>query len=404
MPATKPALAAPRLQSIDLLRGAVMLLMVIDHVRVYAGVPAGGPTAGVFFTRWVTHFCAPAFLFLAGTSAYLSGLRLASRAQLSRRLLLRGLGLVVLELTAMRFFWTFNFDYAHYSLAGVIWAIGWCMVLMAALVWLPDGAVAALGLAIVLGHNLMDSAPQLAERMFASPFARLWTFLYFGGEANLGSDRLPVIVLYSIVPWIGVMACGYAFARVLLLEPERRRRACLAIGLGAVAAFLLLRGFDLYGDPRPWRSARPEMPPLFAFLATTKYPASLLFLLMTLGPSIALMPALEKARGRVAYWVATIGKVPLFFYVLHIPLIHVAAIVVSLLRTGAVDTWLFANFPAAPPPPPEGYTWSLPLLYLVAAVVCVLLYFPCRWYATRRSRARGTGLAPGAGVAASPAT
>lgn len=388
-----PPPATTRLASIDILRGAVMVLMAIDHVRVYSGLPAGGPTAGIFFTRWVTHFCAPGFLFLAGTSAFFYGRR---HSDLSRYLVTRGAWLVLLELTVIRVSWTFNFDFAHYLMAGVIWAIGWCMILLAVLVRLPVPAIGAIGLAIIGGHNLLDPVlRQVIPTLGENSLAGLWKILYvgfFAGPIALGAEGPRLIVLYSIVPWIGVMAAGYAFGSILTMEPERRRRLCLTIGLSATALFLVLRGFNLYGDPVPWTAQthpsgeRPPMPALLAFLNTNKYPASLDFLLMTLGPTIALIPLLEGARGALARWLSVFGRVPFFFYVLHIPLIHAFALVVSALRQGAVDPWLFTNHPMGNPPPPEGYTWSLPLLYGVWAVAVAVLYVTCRWFADLKAR------------------
>src|SRR6476661_283153 len=365
--------AGARLASVDLVRGAVMVLMAIDHVRVFSGIPAGGPTPGIFFTRWITHFCAPAFIFLAGTSAFLYGRR---HANLSRFLLLRGLWLVLLELTVIRVGWTFNLDFTHYLLAGVIWVIGWCMVLMAGLVRLPVPVVGYGGLAVIALHNAV--MPALVPLMPAPLRAVLYTAFQ---DPPIG----PLVVLYSLIPWIGVMAAGYAFGRVLTLEPVRRDRICYAVGLGVTALFLVLRGSNLYGDPRPWTSAG-RMPAVLAFLNTTKYPASLSFLLMTLGPTIALMPVLERARGTVAGWLAVFGRVPFFFYVLHIPLIHALALVVSAIRQGSVSPWLFANHPMGNPPPPDGYSWSLGLLYLVWAIAIVILYVACRWFAGLKAR------------------
>ncbi len=374
-----------RVASIDLIRGAVMILMAIDHVRVFSGLPAGGPTPGIFLTRWVTHFCAPAFVFLAGTSAYFYGRR---HADLSRFLLVRGAWLVLLELTILRVAWTFNLDFAHYEMAGVIWALGWCMILLAGLSRLPLPAIATIGLVMIAGHNLGDSHqgtldPALGE----SRLAGLWKILYVGfsaGPIRFGADGPSLIVLYSIVPWIGVMAVGYAFARILTLEPARRNRICLAIGLGATALFLALRGINLYGDPRPWKTMGP--PRWVSFLNTTKYPASLDFLLMTLGPTIALIPWLDRTRGAPARWISVYGRVPFFFYVLHIPLIHAMALMVSKIRLGEVTPWLFANHPMGNPQPPDGYAWSLPLLYAVWAVAVVVLYPACRWFAALKAR------------------
>src|SRR3989454_627245 len=237
-PTPTPAAGAGRVASIDIIRGAVMVLMAIDHVRVYSGLPAGGPTAGIFFTRWVTHFVAPAFIFLAGTSAFFYGRK---HADLSRFLFIRGVWLVLLELTVLRVAWTFNFDFANYMLAGVIWVIGWCMILMAGLVRLRPRTVGS---------------------------------------------------------------------------------------LGAAALFLVLRVINAYGDPQPW-SATGRLPALLSFLNASKYPASLDFLLMTLGPTIALIPLLDRVQGRVAQWLTVFGRVPFFYYLLHIPLIHALALIVS---------------------------------------------------------------------------
>ncbi|HXV77340.1 MAG TPA: heparan-alpha-glucosaminide N-acetyltransferase domain-containing protein [Candidatus Polarisedimenticolaceae bacterium] len=376
-----------RVASIDLIRGAVMILMAIDHVRVFSGIPAGGPTAGVFLTRWITHFCAPAFVFLAGTSAYLYGRR---HADLPRFLVTRGVWLIAIELTVLRVAWTFNFDFRGYEMAGVIWVIGWSMIFLGALTKLPLAVTAAIGTLVIAGHNAFDGVlasvvPTLGDDLRGA----LWKIAYagfFAGPIRVGPDGPVLHVLYTLIPWVGVIAAGYAFGKPLTLEPARRDRFCLVLGAGATALFLLLRGLDLYGDPRPWSAvAGPTgakaMPALLSFLNTTKYPASLDFLLMTLGPTIAAIPLLERARGRLAGAVAVFGRVPFFFYVLHIPLIHALAIVVSLLRLGEVSPWLFADHPMGNPRPPEGYAWGLPLLYGVWLVAIVLLYAACRWFA-----------------------
>ena len=359
-----------------------MVLMAIDHVRVYAAVPAGGPRPAVFFTRWITNFVAPAFAFLAGTSAYLLGRRLNDRKALARYLVTRGLILVLLELTFIRVAWTFNFDFGEYLLAGVIWMLGWCMVLLAALIWLPTAAIGAFGVAVIFLHNLMDFLP--GESLQQSSLSWLWQILYFGGPIQLGQNGPTLMVLYSIVPWIGVMAAGYAFGAVMVMEPERRNRICIALGAGAIVLFLLLRTVDVYGDPRHWRAPGPAATPL-RFLNTNKYPASLQFLLMTLGPTILLLPFAERARGKFGEFFATFGKVPMFYYLIHIPTIHLAAVIVSLVREGKVEPWLFANHPAMVPPAPEGYMWSLPLLYAVFIIVVAVLYGPSRWYARRKA-------------------
>lgn len=365
-----------------------MILMAIDHVRVFAGVPAGGATFWIFFTRWITHFCAPAFLFLAGTSAFLYGRK---HQGLSRFLLIRGAWLVFLELTFLRLAWTFNFDFAHYEMAGVIWVIGWCMILMAGLIKLPLRVVGIVGLVIIFGHNLMDPYLRTLVPSLGNDFgSALWKIIYvgfFAGPISLGPDGPSLIVLYSLIPWIGVMAAGFAFGSILTLEPVRRNRLSLSIGLGALALFIVLRSFNLYGDPRPWASAAVSadgglgMPAFFSFLNTTKYPASLSFLLMTLGPMIALIPILERARGALVKPITLFGRVPFFFYVLHIPLIHMLALLVSIISLGEVSGWLFMNHPMGSPPPPDGYTWGLGTLYFVWAVAILILYYACGWFA-----------------------
>jgi uncharacterized membrane protein len=407
-----------RISSIDLVRGVVMVLMAIDHVRVYSGLPAGGPTLGIFFTRWITNFSAPAFVFLAGTAAYLQGRKLQDRSALSRFLVTRGAFLVLLELTVLRVAWTFNFDFSDYLLAGVIWMIGWCMILMAALVHLPIVVNAIGGIAIMAMHNVSDLFRGQLEDAFGSGGPNWFLkILYFGGAVKIGDSGPPLFILYVIVPWIGVMMTGYAFGTLMERSLEGRRAICLKLGVALTALFIVLRAVSLYGDPRPWkeappapqptsaastqtqpnaqttgRPAPPRMPAALRFLNTTKYPASLLFLLMTLGPMFILLGLAENWHGKLSEILITFGRVPMFYYLLHIPLIHFAACVVSMVREGHVDSWLFANHPVAPGPAPPGYAWSLGLLYAVYAVCLILLYFPCRWFAILRAKRKSKWL------------
>ena len=381
-----PSAARPRIASLDIIRGVVMILMAVDHVRVFSGVPAGSPDPAVFLTRWITNFVAPAFVFLAGTGAYLYGRRIDDRAALAKFLAVRGVWLILLELTFLRFAWTFNFDYSHYMLAGVIWMLGWCMILLAALIWLPLWAIAAFGLIMIGGHNLMDlsSAGVFGRNAGASALGPALQLLYYGGQIGTLS------VLYVIVPWVGVMAAGYAFGQVMEWPEERRDAFCFKTGAAAIVLFVVLRYLDVYGDPRSWADLPGwhGTPSALRFIGTTKYPASLLFLLMTLGPMILAIPLLANADGIAAKMLATIGRVPLFFYLLHIPLIHLLALAVSYGRSGAVSPWLFGNHPMDPPPLPDGYMWSLPLLYAVTALAVVLLYPLCAWFARLKSERR----------------
>jgi uncharacterized membrane protein len=367
------ASAASRVISIDVLRGLVMVLMAIDHVRVYAGVPAGGPTAGLFFTRWVTHFCAPVFVFLAGTSAFLYGQKVGDVRALSRFLLTRGALLVLLEMTLIRVSWTFNVGSMTFQLAGVIWMLGWCMVLMSLLVRLPVTALGVCGLVVIAAQDVMNVIAS------AMPASLQWVmqFLYTGGEVSVGPATISV--LYSIVPWIGVMAAGYAFGAVLLREPARRDRWIWRVGLASTAVFVAIAGtaaFTLKNNDGP--------PVLFQVLNQRKYPASQLFLMMTLGPSLMLWPSAARARGAVVQAFATFGRVPMFYYLLHIPLIHVLAFVVWFVRDGTIHQGWFATAPYVSIPSEQ--RWSLALLYAVFAVAVVLLYLACRWYDRVKTR------------------
>jgi uncharacterized membrane protein len=366
--AVLPSAPVERITSIDVMRGVIMILMAIDHVRVYSGVPAGGPTPGVFFTRWITNFVAPGFAFLAGTSAFLVGRKLGDMRALSRYLVTRGVILVLLELTVLRISWAFNFDYSHYIIAGVIWMLGVCMILMSGLVRFSPKAIGIFGLVTIFAQQLIGLPAQIPA--VRTSVGWIFQFLYFGGGVG------PIGVLYSIVPWIGVMAAGYAFGTIITKPREERDRLCLRIGLAATALFIIGAGLATALKP-----ATPGSPPaLFRFLAQQKYPASQLFLLMTLGPIIALLPLAEKARGWIGNALSVFGRVPMFYYLLHIPLIHALAVVVSLIRTGSVTPWLFGNLPLDPPDQPPGYRWSLALLYLVWAVAIVVLYLPSKWY------------------------
>jgi uncharacterized membrane protein len=376
-----------RLQSIDMVRGAVMILMALDHVRVYAGVTPYSNEPAVYFTRWITNFCAPAFVFLAGTGAFLHGLRLNDRPALSRWLAIRGALLIFLELTISRLGWTFNLDFYNYTEANVIWAIGWAMLALALLVRLRPMVVGVIGVVITAGHHLLERwAPNPWEMPPDQVLGWLWQVMYVGGEFRFFGTGPKLVVLYTLIPWIGVIAVGYWFGVVMARPAAERRRACHWIGWGAITAFVVLRWFNIYGDPRPWSSTDEFFPPLLSFLWTNKYPASLLFLLMTLGPVIALLPWLDRARGVVAGWFTTFGREPLFFYLLHIPFIHAVTVLISLVRSPEHTGWLFENHPLRVSPVPEGYLYSLPLLYLVWFVVVIALYFPTRWFATWPAR------------------
>ena len=377
-PAAGLAPGRPRIQSIDVLRGIIMVLMAIDHVRVYSGVPAGGPTLGVFFTRWITHFCAPGFVFLAGTSAFLYGQSIGGdRRALAKYLVTRGALLVLLEVTLVKLGWTFRLDYG-FTLAGVIWMLGWCMILMGGLVFLPTKWIGIIGLALIFGQNVFQPLFG-AVRGALGPAGIVLDFLYLGNQ----SDNDPMAILYVIIPWIGVMAAGYAFGAIMTKEPAERKKLCYRIGGGATVAFIVLAAAGAM-----LRGGGETAPPFIVrMLNQNKYPASQLFLMMTLGPTILLVPFFERARGWFTDVMATFGRVPFFYYLLHIPLIHALALIVMRLKFGdAFNSAAYAIAPYAQVPPAQ--RWSLLLLYAVFLVAVALLYPACRWYAGFKSRRR----------------
>lgn len=370
-----------RIRSIDLLRGLACVLMAIDHVRVYSGLPAGGPTAGIFFTRWVTHFVAPAFCFLAGTGAFFHARKLGDTKALARYLITRGAVLVLLELTFVRVAWTFNFAFDEYLLAGVLWMLGVCMILLAFLVRFSTRTIAIFGIVVIFAQQLIGLVSTIVPAPVQPHVKWIFQFLWMGGRITFGEGGPTLAILYSIVPWIGVMAAGYAFGSILTRDVAERHRWCHRVGLSATATFLVIAVLSVALRP----ASPDDAPAMFRVLNQQKYPASQLFLLMTLGPLIALIPLAERAHGWLSDVFTTFGRVPMFFYLLHIPSIHAAAMLVSLAREGKVDAWLFGNHPMMPPEQPHGYTWSLGLLYLVWALVMPLLYVACRWYVRVKS-------------------
>jgi uncharacterized membrane protein len=375
-PTELTAVKLDRIQSVDFVRGLVMVLMAIDHVRVYSGLPAGGPEAGIFLTRWVTHFCAPVFVFLTGTSAFLYGRKLATPA-LAKYLLTRGALLIVLEFTLIRFAWTFNLNFSEFALAGVIWMIGACMVMMAGLVYLRPTVVGIIGVVVIFFQNVFGAVPMLFSDSFRQGAGRYWEFIY-----SSGLDKPEgITILYVLVPWIGIMSVGYAFGQILEKEPASRRKTLIAIG--GIATLL----FVMVGIAVAMRGEDDTMPLVFQVLNQRKYPASQLYVLMTLGPAILLMPFVENMRSRFSKAIVMFGKVPFFYYLMHIPLIHVTAMIVNVLREGRTLGEWYATAPFVWFPE-EGHQWSLPLLYAVFAVDVVILYFLCRWYEGYKFRNR----------------
>jgi uncharacterized membrane protein len=378
------AAAAARLQAVDLLRGLVIMLMALDHVRdfFHAGALQFDPldfertTPALYATRWITHFCAPTFVFLAGVSAVLQAARGRTRTELSWRLLTRGLWLVALELTVISFGWSFAPGFLFLQ---VIWAIGWSMVALAALVWLPRPLVLTLGLLILAGHNLLDP---LQPQAFG-PLAPLWVVLHEGGP--FGFDGVRGFVAYPLLAWIGVMAAGYGAGPLFLRERRRRDPLLLLTGAALVLLFLALRASGLYGDPDAWAVQASPGRTAMDFLATTKYPPSLLYAAMTLGPALLALPVLERLKGPPARILLTFGCVPFFFYVLHIYLVHGLAVLAGAAMgvTAPSVKQLFTD-----PSLLQGWGWSLPVVYGVWLLALALLYPACRWFADIKRRRR----------------
>jgi uncharacterized membrane protein len=370
-----------RIHSIDLLRGFVMVVMALDHTRDFFGASGANPRdvtdPALFLTRWITHFCAPTFILIAGVSAYLYGARGRSTGELSRFLLIRGLWLILIELTVVRFGWRFNFTLDFFAFQ-VIWVLGASMVVLAALVYLPRWAIASVGLAMIAGHNLLDGIPAQA---FGSA-AWIWNFVHQPALVKTQSGGL--FPLYSLVPWIGVMAAGYALGPAIQLEEERRRRVLIRLGAATMIGFVVLRATNLYGDPAIWTVQDGWLPTVLSFINCEKYPPSLLYLSMTLGPALMLLAVFDGMRGRLADWVITFGRVPFLYYVVHIYLIHLLAVLYAAAAHGDAS-FLFTGFPMQKP---SDYGLSLFGLYFVWAVVVMTLFPLCRWFAALKHRRR----------------
>ena len=375
---SQSAIKPPRLDSVDLLRGLVMVIMALDHVRDYFTDVRFDPldltqtNAALYFTRWITHFCAPVFVFLAGTGAFLSTTRGRTKQELSRFLLTRGLWLVFLELTWVRFGWLFNLDYT-WMFGQVIWAIGWSMVALAGLVFLSVRTITIFGVVMIAVHNAFDG---VRPETFGS-FGWLWQILHAGGVFEY-MHGFTFGAFYPLIPWIGVMAAGYGFGSILLKEEAARRRTLVRLGLVLILAFVVIRWTNLYGDAQPWSVQKDALFTFFSFINCVKYPPSLLYLLITLGPAIAVLAYFERVKGRLANFFVVFGRVPMFYYMLHIPLIHLLA-VITAFATGFDNSFMFQNSP--PWEWPTGYGFGLPVVYLVWAFVILVLYPACKWFA-----------------------
>jgi uncharacterized membrane protein len=380
-PELNPAYKA-RVHSIDLLRGAMMMIMALDHVRDYFHAAAfqydptdlSKTSVAIFFTRFITHFCAPTFMLLSGTSAYLVGERKGKKA-LSIFLLTRGLWLVFLELTIVNFGWFFDVTYANTGTL-VIWALGMSMICLAGLIHLPKSIIAALSLLMIFGHNLLDGV-----HVTSGYGQYLWAILH--EPRVFPFQGITWFALYPLIPWVGVMAIGYCLGSWYSnsFDAAKRRKLLLQTGLGCIALFIALRFTNWYGDAVLWSEQSSFSYTILSFLSLSKYPPSLLYLLATLGPVLVALSLTERSNGWLSRQIQVIGRVPMFYYLAHIYLIHLAAMLAAELTAG--HNWselILTNWVSFSPELQKGYGLNLIGTYAVWAGLVGILYFMCRWY------------------------
>jgi uncharacterized membrane protein len=391
-----------RVASVDALRGLIMIVMALDHVRdfIHRGAMSQSPTdlatttPILFMTRWVTHICAPVFMFTAGIGAYFywqgtnpaDGGHHRTRSQLSRFLVTRGLWLMLLEITVMRLAYNFDVAQSYPVLLLVLWGLGLCMVVLAALVWLPIPLLSALGVATIVLHHLADGID--ARRLgWAGP---LWYLVHQVGGFPFAGHVF--ITPYPLVPWVAVMALGFCFGRVLQLPADRRHHIMLRLGIVVTIAFLVVRLINRYGDGEPWSWGSSALYTVLWFLNTTKYPPSLQFLLMTLGPALILLAYFDRQSLSRSNPLIVFGRVPLFYFVLHFIAAHTAALALAVLTYGSpAFTFMWQPVPSMGGNAnsfPPGFGWDLWVAYAVWIAIVVSLYPLCRWFASVKERRR----------------
>jgi uncharacterized membrane protein len=377
-----------RIESIDLLRGIVMIIMALDHVRDYFHADAylfnplnlDKTNAAIFATRWITHFCAPVFVFLAGTSAYLVGIR-KGKKELSKFLFTRGLWLIVLELTVVNFSWFFNIHFSMIALT-VIWALGVCMIILAGAIHLPFKAIFVLGILFIAGHNLLDGVHIEGEELNAIGWALLHEFQAF----DLAGTTL--FVGYGLIPWTGVMFLGYCFG--WLYQPTTdaiiRKKALIYMGSGAIILFVIGRLINVYGDPVPWTTQSTTMLTFLSFMNIAKYPPSIFYILATLGPAFLFLAFAENLKGKLSQNVISLGRVPMFYYIVHLYLIHVLALIAALATGYDLSDMVFTSTWVTDSPNLVGYGFSLGFTYFVWIAVVLALFPLCIWYDGYKTR------------------
>ncbi len=391
-----------RIDSVDFLRGLVMIIMLLDHTREYVHNDAFlfNPTdlsktnAALFFTRWITHLCAPTFVFLAGTSIYLQLMRGKSRVELSKFLLKRGLWLILLEFTVIRFAIFFNLDYRFVGLAEVIWIFGVAMICLAGLIFLPVRVVGIIGVAMIALHNLLDGsnispAVSMAGTPAPDAWQTLWIFLHQPGFVPLFDGAAKIFVAYPIIPWVGVMAAGFWLGTVYEWDAKRRRRFLLWLGGGLLGLFVIVRVLNFYGDPQPWKIQPTTLFTVLSFVNITKYPVSLLFLLLTLGAALIILAQAEKISINNPFQkiCLTFGRVPLFYFILQMFVAHLFGVILNYAAGKPVD-YFFANFPDSAKAPPDG-GFDLWVVYAAWLAGLIILYPLCVWYGKVKQQHRG---------------
>ena len=370
-----------RIHSIDLLRGAVMIIMALDHVRdyfhnaafLYDPTDLSQTSTTLFFTRWITHFCAPVFTFLAGASAYLNGAK-KSKKELSMFLFTRGLWLVLAEVLIITLGWTFNPVYPVLILQ-VIWAIGFSMMVLSVMIFLPEILILITGLVLIFGHNLLDGFHATGNSGGDFVFSALHERHFFPGQP------FSVMLGYPVIPWIGIMLTGFVFGKMYLplFGAAKRKKMLIWLGLGAIALFIIIRFINIYGDPSHWSVQKTPLYTLLSFISTTKYPPSLLYILMTLGPSMLILAFAEKPLNRLTEKLVVFGRVPMFYYILHIYLIHILAILAAVISgykwsDMVLTGWISMNAQL------RGFGYSLWLVYALWILLIIALYPLCKWY------------------------
>jgi uncharacterized membrane protein len=375
---------SPRVSSIDLMRGIVMVVMALDHTRDFFHLTAFQwdpedlirTNAPLFFTRWITHFCAPTFVLLSGTSVRLS-LQKKSKKEVSRFLWTRGLWLIFLELTVIRFGIFFNLYYDA-TVIQVIYTIGSSMIILSALIFASEKIIFIFALLITFGHNVLDSIQVGPEH----PLFQVWTFLFQGGFDAIVPGKF-LLVKYPTMPWFGTMLLGYSLGAWYAkgFDPARRKKLLLITGLGAIALFIVLRWINVYGDPAPWSTQKNAIFTLISFLNCTKYPVSLLYILMTLGPILVILSLLENVSLTKLKPVEVFGRVPMFYYVIHFYFIHILSVAAFLIIRHKTFADLDFHFPGGyfgGTPITAGY--SLRWVYVVWIAVVLILYPLCKKY------------------------